>query len=82
MLGEHISRLLHPRNIRTIILVADAEGMWRARRVFEKVGFDVVPATTADVSSQDGGPEERLHLARREAIELLARLYYAVAGHL
>lgn len=78
----HIARLLQPRDIRTIVLVADAEGLGRAQRVFEKVGFDVVPAATADVSSLAGGPEDRIHLARRVAIELLARVYYAAAGYI
>lgn len=76
-----IARLLRPRDIRTIVLVADAEGLWRAERVFERAGFDVVPAPTADVPAFGGGPETRIDLARRIAIELLANAYYALAGY-
>ena len=78
----HIARLLHPQNIRTIALVVDAEGMWRAQRAFERIGFTVMAAPASDVSSLAGEPEDRLDVARRQAMELFARAYYMVAGYL
>lgn len=78
----HIARLLHPQNIRTIALVVDAEGMWRAQRAFERVGFTVMAAPASDVSSLSGEPEDRLDVARRQAMELFARVYYTIAGYL
>jgi uncharacterized SAM-binding protein YcdF (DUF218 family) len=77
-----IARLLHSQNIRTIALVADAEGMWRAQRTFERAGFVVTAAPASDVSSLSGEPEDRLEVARRQAMELFARVYYAIAGYL
>ena len=78
----HIARLLHPRNIRTIALVVDAEGMWRAQRAFERVGFVVIAAPASDVSSLSGRPGHRLDVARRQAMELVAGVYYTLAGYL
>ena len=78
----HIARLLHPRNIRTIALVVDTEGMWRAQRVFERVGFVVIAAPASDVSSLSGRPGDRLDVARRQAMELVAGVYYTLAGYL
>jgi uncharacterized SAM-binding protein YcdF (DUF218 family) len=78
----HIARLLHPQNIRTIALVVDAEGTWRAQRAFERVGFTVVAAPASDVSSLSGSPGDRLDVARRQAMELIAGVYYTIAGYL
>ncbi len=77
-----LSRLLRPRGISTILLVGDAEGARRAMGVFEKAGFEVLPAPAADVSRYAQRPEERLELARRVALESVAWLYYRLAGYL
>jgi uncharacterized SAM-binding protein YcdF (DUF218 family) len=79
--GVNIAARLLPQGVRKIVLVADAEGMSRAAGVFEKVGFEVVPSPVAEVSG-DGGPEERLALVRRLAMELVGRLYYRIAGYI
>ncbi len=76
-----IARLLKPRGVKTIMLVADAEGMRRALRLFRGVDFEVVPAPVADVGAMSG-PENQLATMRRVAIELVALVYYAIAGYL
>lgn len=76
-----IARLLKPRGVTTIMLVADAEGMRRASRLFRSVDFEVVPAPVADVGAMSG-PENQLATMRRAAIELVALMYYAIAGYL
>jgi uncharacterized SAM-binding protein YcdF (DUF218 family) len=80
--AERIGTLLRPRGIRTILLVVDAQGVRRARRAFEKVGFQVLPAPAEGVAGFSGSPEERAELARQVAIELLAWSYYRIAGYL
>jgi uncharacterized SAM-binding protein YcdF (DUF218 family) len=77
--ARNIARTLLPRGVRTILLVGDAEGMARARRLFDVAGFTVIPAPSADVAG--GRTEDRLAVARRVAMELTAWLYYAVAGY-
>ena len=77
-----VARLLQPRGLRRVILVADAEGMRRAAGAFERRGFEVAPAPAADVPSLDTGPEERLTVMRRVLIEALALVYYRAAGYL
>ena len=56
--------------------------MIRARRLFERAGFDVFAAPADDVSTTARTPEERLQLARAICGEVLARLYYRIAGYL
>lgn len=74
-----IARLLRPRAVTRILLVADAEGMRRARRSFQSVGFAVMAAPVNDVAPT-GAPEAQLAIARRVAMELVAWLYYTVTG--
>jgi uncharacterized SAM-binding protein YcdF (DUF218 family) len=77
-----IARLLHPRGLRRIILVADAEGMRRAAGAFERQGFEVLPAPAADAPALAANPEERLDVMRRVVMEALALVYYRAAGYL
>ncbi len=77
-----IGALLQSRGIRRILLVTDGQGMARTVDVFERLGFSVVPDPSAGVLSLEGGPEDRLGLMRHVAIELIAHLYYRVAGYL
>ena len=56
--------------------------MWRAQRAFERVGFVVIAAPASDVSSLSGRPGDRLDVARRQAMELVAGVYYTLAGYL
>lgn len=76
-----IAALLRPRGARRILLVADAEGMARAARAFEREGFAVVAAPVTEVGGR-ASPEARLQQARRLATEALAWVYYRLAGYL
>jgi uncharacterized SAM-binding protein YcdF (DUF218 family) len=77
-----MSALLLPRGVRRVLLVVDAQGAYRAARLFERNGFDPLLAPAEDVSSLGGSPEGRLDLARTIAIEIIAFSYYRVAGYL
>ena len=79
--AQQIHPLLESRAIRKIMLVADTPGMERAMRVFERIGFDVVPAPWTEVLDFGGFPEDRLSLLRQVAMELIAHVYYRVAGY-
>jgi uncharacterized SAM-binding protein YcdF (DUF218 family) len=75
--------LLQPRGIRKILLVGDAPGMVRAMAVFERVGFEVVPAPwNRGAWDLRASPEDRLGLLREIAMEVVARLYYHAMGYL
>jgi hypothetical protein len=50
--------------------------------LFERVGFEVLPAPADSVSSVTRSPEARLRLLRHLSQELMARLYYRLAGYL
>jgi len=80
--AHEIHALLGPREIRKILLVADTPGMDRATKVFQRVGFDVVPTPWSEVLDLGGFPEDRLGLLRQVAMELVARVYYRVAGYI
>ena len=73
--------LLRSRGVRTILLVTHAQHMLRAKGLFERAGFEILPAPV-------NGPERtleseaRLDLFRRTAGEMLAWLYYRFAGYL
>lgn len=77
-----IHATLAPRGIRKILLVVDGPGLTRAMGVFERVGFDVVPAPWSNTWSLRASPEDRLDSLRALAVELVARLYYRAAGYL
>lgn len=79
--AQQAALLLRSRGVSRILLVGDVEGMRRATGVFERVGFDVLPAPTTDVSTFEGGPGARLLLTRQVLIELLALAYYRAAGY-
>jgi uncharacterized SAM-binding protein YcdF (DUF218 family) len=74
--------LLAPRQIRRILLVTDYQHMRRAQALFIQAGFEVLPATTEEESSVASGPEGRLKLMRVVLMEVVARLYYRLAGYL
>lgn len=80
--AARIERLLRPMGVRRILLVTDSQHMARAQGVFERAGFEVLAAEADDFSKAAVGPEERLRLMRRFLQELLARLYYRIAGYL
>ena len=78
----HIRALLAARGINRVMLVADAAGLARAMRSFERVGFTVIADPSVGSLDLGGGPEHRLNLLRQIAIESIARVYYRVAGFL
>ena len=76
----HIRALLAPRGIDRVMLVADAPGLSRAMRAFQRVGFVVLPEPSVGVLDLRGGPEDRMSLLRNITIESIARVYYRLAG--
>jgi uncharacterized SAM-binding protein YcdF (DUF218 family) len=77
-----IRNLLAARGINKVMLVADAPGLPRATRSFERVGFVVLVEPSAVALDLGGGPGDRMNLMREIAIESVARLYYRLAGFL
>ena len=77
-----IRAALGSRGARKILLVVDGPALTRAMAVFERVGFEVVPAPWSDAWSLEGSPEDRLDSLRAIGMELIARLYYRAAGYL
>jgi uncharacterized SAM-binding protein YcdF (DUF218 family) len=75
-----VKALLAPKGARTILLVTGALHMGRARRLFERAGFEVIPAPLRDASCESVNPEARMGLAMSLAQEYLARAYNGVAG--
>jgi uncharacterized SAM-binding protein YcdF (DUF218 family) len=80
--ARRMRSLLHPHGLRRILLVTDAQHMSRAKRLFEFAGFEVFSAPSSDLPDTVTAPEARLQLVRRTLQEILARLYYHVAGYL
>jgi uncharacterized SAM-binding protein YcdF (DUF218 family) len=70
-----------PPGSRRILLVTGSLHMTRARALFERAGFTVLPAPVDDTSGGGVSPEARLMLSLRIGEELLARLYHRVAGY-
>jgi uncharacterized SAM-binding protein YcdF (DUF218 family) len=79
--AERAREALAPRGVRRVLLVTDSDHLLRAGGVFERAGFDVLPAP-ADGSPHDSTPENRLYLARDVAEELVARALYRLSGSL
>lgn len=75
-----LERLLRPRGVQRVLLVADPIDMPRTRALLEGRGFVVLGAPTA--SSGPGDPESRLHLLREITSELAAWVYYRLRGWL
>jgi uncharacterized SAM-binding protein YcdF (DUF218 family) len=76
-----VRALLEPRGIRKILLVVDGPGVVRAMAVFQRVGFEAVPAPWTESMTTDATPEDRLTLLRSLATEAIARLYYRIMGY-
>jgi uncharacterized SAM-binding protein YcdF (DUF218 family) len=77
-----MAKLLHPHGIQRILLVVDRQGMRRATALFQRAGFEVLPAATDDVSSAATTPEARLALMQRILIEITALFYHRLIGAL
>lgn len=77
-----LGKLLRAKGARRILLVTDALHMVRGRRLFEREGLEVLPSASHEISLDESDPENRLLLVRGILKELMARLYYRVAGYL
>lgn len=74
--------LLQQRKIKDIILVTESVHMRRAKLVFERAGFEVRPAVSADYAAVMRSPQDRLWLAIRIVEESAALIYYRLAGYI
>jgi uncharacterized SAM-binding protein YcdF (DUF218 family) len=77
-----IGGLLRERQVRRILLVTNTQHLARARRLFERLGLEVFPAAADDISDLDRSPWGRLKLMHMALQELVARIYYRIAGYL
>ncbi len=80
--ASRTSALLHPREVRRILLVTDSLHMVRARRLFERAGLQVLPVAADEFSLEAGSPEGRLELTRRILQEAFGIMYYRAAGYI
>jgi uncharacterized SAM-binding protein YcdF (DUF218 family) len=76
-----LQALAGPTAVRKILLVTDASHMLRARRLFEQARFDALPVPVGGTVRAEPSPEARLSLVRDLFQELVARLYYRIAGY-
>jgi len=76
-----VRTLLEPRGIRKVLLVVDGPGAPRAIAVFQRVGFEAVPAPWSGTVPTDAAPEERITLLRSLVMEAIARVYYRIMGY-
>jgi uncharacterized SAM-binding protein YcdF (DUF218 family) len=76
--AEGARRLLAPKGARSILLVTGGLHMRRARWLFERAGFDVIPAPLPDASCESVSPESRIGLTLSLLQEWLARAYNGV----
>jgi len=77
-----IGALLRAHGARRVLLVTNSQHLARATRLFEQRGFDVVPVRADFVSDATNDPDHRLWLMKSTTQEIVARLYYRLAGHL
>ena len=77
-LGER----LRSRGVRKILLVTDPLHMGRAKPLFEREGFKVIPAPIPSSLSGSVQPESRLQVIRRLLKAAFGRVYYLAAGHI
>lgn len=78
--AEQSWKQLAPHGRTRILLVTGSHHMWRARAMFERQGFAVLPAPVDEAALTSSGPEVRLGLARSLLQEGMARLVYRLAG--
>jgi uncharacterized SAM-binding protein YcdF (DUF218 family) len=76
-----VAGLLQPRGAMHILLVTESMHMRRAKRVFERAGFDVSVAPSDEYPAAVFTPEDRLWLMMRVSQESAAFLYYSLAGY-
>jgi uncharacterized SAM-binding protein YcdF (DUF218 family) len=74
-------RLL-PRGARRILLVTGDAHLWRARKLFERAGFNVLAAPVHEAPVSSPAPQDRLATLYGLTKELAARALYRVLGRL
>jgi uncharacterized SAM-binding protein YcdF (DUF218 family) len=80
--ARRATAVLRPRGVRRVLLVSDAQHLIRARALFARAGFEVLPAPVDQLPADTTTPAARLHLTQEVLQELLARLAYRLAGQL
>jgi uncharacterized SAM-binding protein YcdF (DUF218 family) len=70
--------ILMPRGVRRVLVVTDSQHMSRAVRLFEKVGFEVFPATADDFPLPAEDSDDRIGIVDRVASEAVARAYHSI----
>jgi len=78
--AARVKDLAPSRGIRTILLVTNSGHMVRARRLFERAGFEV-HAAPSDTYDEPTAPEARLTLMKELLQEVLGWFYYRIAGY-
>ena len=76
--AEGVRRLLAPKGARKVLLVTGGLHMRRARWLFERAGFEVIPAPLPDASCESISPGARIGLTLSLLQEWLARAYNGV----
>jgi uncharacterized SAM-binding protein YcdF (DUF218 family) len=77
-----IGALLRARGIHRILLVTDGLSMPRARRLFERAGFEVLPAPSTGPGDLMGRPQDQIQFSLSIAEETAAYVYYRLVGYL
>lgn len=77
-----IADLLRPHKASRILLVTESLHMRRAKLLFERAGFQVLPAPSDEFPNVLFSPADRLWLMTRLLQETLGLMYYRVWGYL
>jgi uncharacterized SAM-binding protein YcdF (DUF218 family) len=75
-----VEALLAPKGVRRILLVTSGFHMRRARWLFERAGFEVLPAPLPDAPCNPSSPEGRIGLTLSLLQEWVAQAYNAALG--
>jgi uncharacterized SAM-binding protein YcdF (DUF218 family) len=78
--ARDVAVALRSRHVQRVLVVSNRLHLVRSLGVFEEAGFVALAAPSAEISDTDERPEARLQLMRHVAKEVLARVYYRVAG--
>jgi len=79
--AREVAAALRPRQVRRVLVVSNRLHLVRSLGVFEAAGFVALAAPSAEMSDTDERPEARLQLMRHVMKEVVARVYYRVAGY-
>jgi uncharacterized SAM-binding protein YcdF (DUF218 family) len=80
--ASRIRLLFRDKQRPSVLLVTDSLHMRRAMRVFERAGFEVLPAPSDNYPSAARGPQDRIALMWRVLQEAGALVYYTLAGYI